>query len=39
MTKNLFASAAVAALVMGLARPASANSLFFQMNPNFDTSG
>ena len=39
MTKNLFASAAVAALAMGLALPASANTLRFQMNPNFDTGG
>jgi hypothetical protein len=39
MTKNFLASAAMAALAMGLALPASANSLFFQMNPNFDTGG
>ncbi len=39
MTKNFLASAAMAALAMGLALPASANTLFFQMNPNIDTGG
>lgn len=39
MTKNFLASAAMAALAMGLALPASANTLLFQMNPNFDTGG
>ncbi len=39
MTKNFLASAAMAALAMGLALPDSANTLFFRMNPNIDTGG
>lgn len=39
MNKRFFASAAMAALAMGLALPASANTLYFQMNPNIDTGG
>jgi hypothetical protein len=42
MSKNFLASAAMAALAalaMGLALPASANTLFFRMNPNIDTGG
>jgi outer membrane autotransporter protein len=39
MSKKLLASAAMAALAMGLALPAAANTLRFQMNPNFDTGG
>jgi hypothetical protein len=39
MTKNFLASAAMAALAMGLALPTAANTLFFCMNPNIDTGG
>ena len=39
MNKRFLASAAMAALAMGLALPASANTLLFQMNPNIDTGG
>ena len=39
MINRLLASAAMAALAVSLAAPASANSLIFQMNPNFDTGG
>jgi outer membrane autotransporter protein len=37
--KRLLATAAMAALAAGLAMPAAANTLRFQMNPNFDTGG
>ena len=36
---RLLATAAAAALAAGLAMPAAANTLRFQMNPNFDTGG
>jgi hypothetical protein len=39
MHRKFLASAAMAAVAMGLALPAAANTLLFQMNPNFDTGG
>ena len=40
MDKKFLASAAMAALAMGMAAlPAAANTLYFQMNPNIDTGG
>lgn len=39
MNRRLLASAAMAALAMGMALPAAANTLYFQQNPNYDTGG
>jgi len=39
MPKDFLASAAMAALPLGMALPAAPNTLFFQMNPNIDTCG
>lgn len=39
MNTRFLGCAAAAALAMGLALPATANTLYFQMNPNIDTGG